>query len=94
MMDLFAKGIRDNENVITDQIEKSFDFGERTMKFGAEYDDGFGIKKSRGTAYGGTSIGNITINIDGAKYSDENALADAIAERLQMMTDRRSAVYA
>ena len=94
MMDLFAKGIRDNENVITDQIEKSFDFGERTMKFGAEYDDGFGIKKSRGTAYGGTSIGNITISIDGAKYSDENALADAIAERLQMMTDRRSAVYA
>ena len=94
MMDLFAKGIRDNENVITDQIEKSFDFGERTMKFGAEYDDGFGIKKSRGTAYGGTSIGNITITIDGAKYSDENALADAIAERLQMMTDRRSAVYA
>ena len=94
MMDLFAKGIRDNENVITDQIEKSFDFGERTMKFGAEYDDGFGIKKSRGTAYGGTSIGNITINIEGAKYSDENALADAIAERLQMMTDRRSAVYA
>ena len=45
-------------------------------------------------AYGGTSIGNININIDGAKYSDENALADAIAERLQMMTDRRSAVYA
>jgi phage-related protein len=94
MMDLFAKGIRDNENVITDQIEKSFDFGERTMKFGAEYDDGFGITKSRGTAYGGTSIGNITINIDGAKYSDENALADAIAERLQIMADRRDAVYA
>ena len=94
MMDLFAKGIRDNENVITDQIEKSFDFGERTMKFGAEYDDGFGIKKSRGTAYGGTSIGNININIDGAKYSDENALADAIAERLQIMADRRDAVYA
>ena len=94
MMDLFAKGIRDNENVITDQIEKSFDFGERTMKFGAEYDDGLGIAKSSGMAYGGTSIGNITINIDGAKYSDENALADAIAERLQMMTDRRTAVYA
>ena len=94
MMDLFAKGIRDNENVITDQIEKSFDFGERTMKFGAEYDDGFGITKSRGTAYGGTSIGNITINIDGAKYSDEQSLATAVAEALQNMTDRRAAVYA
>lgn len=28
MMDLFAKGIRDNENVVRAQIEKSFDFGE------------------------------------------------------------------
>lgn len=30
MMDLFAKGIRDNENVVTDQIAKSFDFGNIT----------------------------------------------------------------
>jgi hypothetical protein len=64
------------------------------MKFGAEYDDGFGITKSRGTAYGGTSIGNITINIDGAKYSDENALAEAIAEKFQLMADGKAAVYA
>jgi hypothetical protein len=28
MMDLFAKGVRDNENVVRAQIEKSFDFGE------------------------------------------------------------------
>lgn len=33
MMDLFAKGIRDNEHVVTDQIEKSFDFGQRTIGF-------------------------------------------------------------
>ena len=94
MMDLFAKGIRDNENVITDQIEKSFDFGERTIKFGAEYGDGFGVKKATGNAFGGTSIGNITINIDGAKYSDEQSLASAIALEIQNMTDRRAAVYA
>ena len=94
MMDLFAKGIRDNENVITDQIEKSFDFGERTMKFGAEYDDGFGITKSRGTAYGGTSIGNVNITVNGANYADEQSLAVAIAETIQNMTDRRIAVYA
>lgn len=30
MMQLFAKGIRDNENVVTDQIAKSFDFGDIT----------------------------------------------------------------
>lgn len=28
MMDLFAKGIRDNEKLVTDQIEKSFDFSD------------------------------------------------------------------
>ena len=94
MMKLFAQGIRDNENVITDQIEKSFDFGERTIKFGAEYGDGFGIASSTGATFGGTSIGNVTINIDGAKYSNENSLAEAIAEALQNMTDRRAAVYA
>ena len=33
MMDLFAKGIRDNEHVVTDQIAKSFDFGQRTIDF-------------------------------------------------------------
>lgn len=94
MMNLFAKGIRDNENVIKDQIEKSFDFGERTIKFGAEYGDGFGIASATRATVGGTSIGNVTINIDGAKYSDEKSLAEAIAEALQNMTDRREAVYA
>ena len=93
MMDLFAKGIRDNENVITDQIEKSFDFGERTMKFGAEYGGGYGAGAAGG-AFGGTSIGNININIDGAKYTDEQSLASAIALEIQNMTDRRAAVYA
>lgn len=93
MMDLFAKGIRDNEDVVTDQIEKSFDFGERTMKFGAEYGGGYGVA-SAGGAFGGTSIGSITINIDGAKYSDEQSLASAIALEIQNMTDRRAAVYA
>lgn len=94
MMKLFAQGIRDNENIVTDQIEKSFDFGERTIKFGAEYGDGFGIASSTGATFGGTSIGNVTINIDGANYSDEKSLAEAIAEALQNMTDRREAVYA
>jgi FlaG/FlaF family flagellin (archaellin) len=49
---------------------------------------------SVGGAFGGTSIGNITINIDGAKYSDEQSLAEAVAQAIQDMTDRRSAVYA
>lgn len=33
MMELFAQGVRENEHVVTDQIAKSFDFGERTIDF-------------------------------------------------------------
>ena len=44
-----------------------------------------------GGAYAGTTI---NINIDGARYSDENALAEAIAERMEIMTNRRGAVFA
>lgn len=33
MMQLFAQGVRENEHVVTDQIKKSFDFGERTIDF-------------------------------------------------------------
>lgn len=93
MMDLFAKGIRDNEDVITDQIEKSFDFGERTMKFGAEYGGGYSTGAS-GMACGGNSFGDVYINIDGANFDDPHSLAVAVAEELQNMTDRRLAVYA
>lgn len=42
----------------------------------------------------GRNVYNVTINIDGAKYKDENSLAESVAEALQNMTDRRSAVYA
>ncbi len=93
MMDLFAKGIRDNEDVITNQIEKSFDFGERTMKFGAEYGGGYGVA-SAGGVFGGTSFGDVYINIDGASYDDPQSLAVAVAQELQNMTDRRLAIYA
>lgn len=44
---------------------------------------------------GGIPAGTtININIDGARYSDENALAEAIAERMEIMTNRRGAVFA
>jgi hypothetical protein len=44
--------------------------------------------------YSGNSFGDIIINVDGAKYSDDQSLAYAIAQEIQNMTDRRSAVYA
>ena len=67
MMHLFAQGIRENEHVITDQIEKSFDFGERTIS--AAYD----ISASGGAAKSGvTVIQNI--------YSQAQTAADLMQE--------------
>ena len=43
-------------------------------------------------SYGQNSIGNSTINIviNGAQYSDEDALAEAISYKLQEMMERRA----
>ena len=50
MMALFAKGIRDNAYLITDQIGKSFDFGSAFTGAAA------------GTAGAGPATYNITVN--------------------------------
>ena len=41
----------------------------------------------------GSVFGNVTINIDGAKYSNEESLARAIAEELQILTERKGRVW-
>ena len=77
---------------VKSEIEDSLRFEDASVGINAS------IRKvgagASGMAYGGTSIGNITINIDGAKYTDEQSLASAIAQEIQNMTDRRAAVYA
>ena len=95
MAEGLGEGWDDKFSDVRNEIDKSLDFDDPSMsinasvrKIGAE---SAGIS---GAGYGGTSIGNVTININGAKYSDENSLAEAMAEALQNMTDRRAAVYA
>lgn len=47
-----------------------------------------------GTAAGAvTGIGNVNINIEGARYSDEKKLTEEIARRLMEMTERRMLAY-
>lgn len=41
----------------------------------------------------GSVFGNVTINIDGAKYHDEESLARAMANELQVLADRKGAVW-
>ena len=83
----------DNEfSSVKNGIDKSLDFDDANMRINAS------VKKTSlsadESASGSNYFGNITINIDGAKYSDEQSLAMAVAEVLQNMTERKAAVYA
>ena len=88
----FGAGFEDEFAHVKEDMEDSLNFDDASVGINAS------IRKvgagSAGGAFGGTSIGNITINIDGAKYTDEQSLASAIALEIQNMTDRRAAVYA
>lgn len=44
-------------------------------------------------ASSGSVFGNVTINIDGAKYNNEESLARAVAEELQILTERKGMVW-
>jgi phage-related protein len=88
----FGAGFEDEFAHVKDDMEDALNFDDASVGINAS------IRKvgagAAGMAYGGTSIGNITINIDGANYSDEQSLALAVAQEIQNLTDRRSAVYA
>jgi phage-related protein len=90
--DGFGIGFKDEFAHVKDDMEDALDFEDASVGINAS------IRRvgagAAGGAFGGTSIGNININIDGAKYSDEQSLASAIALEIQNMTDRRAAVYA
>jgi phage-related protein len=88
----FGAGFEDEFAKVKDDMEDALNFDDASVGINAS------IRKvgagAAGGAFGGTSIGNININIDGAKYSDEQSLAAAVALEIQNMTDRRAAVYA
>lgn len=44
-------------------------------------------------SYSGSTFGDITINIEGANYSNEESLARAMANELQILADRKGAVW-
>lgn len=86
--------------------EKEFDDVRGQIEDGLKFDsaaiDAESSAMGRALGAGGTNAFSggipagttININIDGARYSDENALAEAIAERMEIMTNRRGAVFA
>ena len=85
-------GFDDEFAHVKDDMEDALNFDDASVGINAS------IRKvgagAAGGAFGGTSIGNINITVNGAKYDDEQSLASAIALEIQNMTDRRAAVYA
>ena len=77
MMDLFIKGIKDNEKKLTDQIEKTFDFGERTITAGISYGSYGNNGFSAGSGYGASQV-SVVQNI----YSEAKTAADLMQEAL------------
>lgn len=77
MMDLFIKGIKDNEKKLTDQIEKTFDFGERTISAGISYGSYGNNGFSAGSGYGSSHV-SVVQNI----YSEAKTAADLMQEAL------------
>lgn len=82
--DEFARVKNDMENAMGFE-DASIGINASVRKIGAGANGGY---------YGGTSIGSVTINIDGAEYDDPRTFATIIAEELQRMTERSAAVYA
>lgn len=87
MMKLFAKGVKDNTQLVTDQIQKSFDFSDVIAEQNVNVNQPVRETESR-------TPGNIVINVYGAEGQDINALADEISYRLQHLYDVKDAVFA
>lgn len=78
MMKLFADGIKKNTNLVTDQIGKSFDFGD--------------IYTAPAVSAGGNNTVSITVNP--APGMDEEQLADLVMTRMQDAVNRKAAAIA
>ena len=88
----FGAGFEDEFAHVKDDMEDAMTFDDASIGINAS------VRKigagAAGMAYGGISYGDINIYVNGARYSDEQSLAAAIAQEIQSMTDRRAAVYA
>ena len=99
MMDLFAKGIRENESTVIDQIKKTFDFGDLPTS-SLPFDIGSNLNSSIGTVSvsGGNKtevVHSGTIRVEGVndrdelvavtEYSIENALVGLLRKQARLV---------
>jgi hypothetical protein len=88
----FGAGFEDEFAHVKDDMEDALNFDDASVGINASIRKvGAGVA---GSAFGGTSFGTVNINIDGYNAQDDDELAEMIAEKLQIMTERRGAVFA
>ena len=88
----FGVGFDDEFAHVKDDMEDALNFDDASIGINASVRKMGGISGAR--AFGGVSFGDVIIEVNGDRYRDEEALADAIAERLQFLTERKVAAYA
>lgn len=70
------------------------DYVPRDMNVRVHQGEAILTKEENANRVSSSSVfGNVTINIDGAKYNDEESLARAVAEELQILTERKGMVW-
>ena len=77
-----------------DEFEKVKKLVDEDMSFDPPEIKSARYSNQRNAGSGGFGFGNISIVVNGARYRDENELAEAIAEKIQSMAERRAAAYA
>ena len=87
----FGDGFNKAFGDVEKDIENALDFNGTTFGVNA-----YGSYSAGGafSGIGGTSFGTVNINIEGYNAQDDDELAEMIAEKLQVMTERKGAVFA
>ena len=87
----FGEGFNKAFGDVEKDIESALDFNGTTFGVNA-----YGSYRGGGalSGIGGTSFGTVNINIEGYNAQDDDELAEMIAEKLQIMTERKGAVFA
>ncbi len=90
MMQLFAQGIRDNEHLITDQLEKSLDFGDQVIGLNARVTGS--LRPARAEAERRPS--SVTVNVYGAEGQSVEALAREVERVITRSIQTKEAAWA
>ena len=87
------EGYSDATSGVRGSYASGLDYVPRDMNVRVHQGEAILTKEQNENRAGSSMFGTVNINIEGAKYSDEKQLAQAIAYEIQHIADRREAVW-